>query len=83
MRVLYLFAGLHRKAFVKCFLLKLCMQHNISLDMHELDFIRSPKNDLTQQKLKKKLRDNIKSCFYYLVLSSPPCNTFSRAQCTQ
>ncbi len=79
-RVLYLFAGRHRKASVQSFLACLCKRHGLQLHMQEFDFLRSPKHDLTRLKLQSRLRSKIASCFYHLVLSSPPCNTFSRAR---
>ena len=48
LRVLYLFAGMKRRADVKHYLVPICRRNNINLRMIELDVLRSRKHDLSQ-----------------------------------
>ena len=49
LKVLYVFAGLKRKADMKHFLTKYCKQYGGVLKMMELDILRSRKHDLTSR----------------------------------
>ena len=47
--------------------------------MHEFDIERSPQHDLTDNALWDKIFDTLKEGNWVLIVS-PPCNTFSRAR---
>ncbi len=69
LHVLYLFAGLHRKASVKAFLSKICKRLGVKLVMHEVDILRSKKHDLSQEKLQEKTLNKIKERAYHVVIA--------------
>ena len=51
---------------------------NITLSLFEFDIERSPEHDLTRDQLWKRISDLLKEG--YILIVSPPCNTFSRAR---
>ena len=78
-KVMYLFAGKRRKADVGSYLKEAHDAGRISLVLKEYDIEISPQHDLTQ----KELWDDIWKTLEegdWVVIVSPPCNTFSRAR---
>ena len=51
---------------------------NITLSLYEFDIERSPEHDLTRDQLWDKINSLLKEG--YILIVSPPCNTFSRAR---
>ena len=64
---------------MKHFLHKFCKQHNISLKLVELDIIRNARVNFALASVREFWLMKISSGEYHLLLSSPPCSTFSRA----
>jgi hypothetical protein len=73
-KALYLFAGLKRKASIGDLLLR----HGWTVD--ELDILRSRKQDLSRKHLRERILGKVASGEYQLVISSPPCDTFTRVK---
>ena len=73
-RALYLFAGPHRRSAIG----KLLVQRGWIV--HEIDILRQKSQDLSRLPLQTALLSEIKAGFYKAVISSPPCDTFSRAK---
>ena len=51
---------------------------NVTLSLYEFDIERSPEHDLTRDQLWDKINDLLEEG--YILIVSPPCNTFSRAR---
>ena len=80
-KALYLFAGAKRKASVKEYLAKHCRHYNLKLKVHEVDILRGGRrHDLSVAGRRRNFLNKIESGEYHVVLTSPPCGTFSRAR---
>ena len=77
--VIYLFAGKQRKADIGEFLRAAEQRGLISLQLKEFDIERQADHDLTNQDLWSEIFTLIQSG-NWIVIVSPPCNTFSRAR---
>ena len=77
--VVYLFAGKKRHSDVAAFLKKAETEGGVQVELHEFDIERSPQHDLTDTALWDKIFDTLKEGNWVLIVS-PPCNTFSRAR---
>jgi hypothetical protein len=64
---------------MRYFLNKFCNQRELSLQLVELDIIRNPRINFALDKVRQFWLMKIQSGDFDLVLSSPPCSTFSRA----
>jgi len=73
LRVLYLFAGMKRRADVRHYLVQICRKNDISLRMIELDILRSRKHDLSQVQRRSYYISCAKRGTYDVILASPPC----------
>ena len=73
-RCLYLFAGPHRKSSIGTLLRKL------QFVVDEVDICRGENFDLTLEHNRAAYLNKIRQCHYHVVISSPPCDTFSRAK---
>ncbi len=78
MKVIYLFAGRRRHSDVGSILQQEAASGNIILSVLEFDIERSPEHDLTRGQLWNRISDLLKEG--YILIVSPPCNTFSRAR---
>ena len=74
MQVLYLFAGPHRKSSLGHIL------RSQGAICHEVDILRSNLHDLTKTVQQEFYLKRIREKAYDVVVSSPPCDTFSRAK---
>ena len=74
MRVLYLFAGPNRKSSLGAFLRKR------GAEVTELDILRNKLHDLSKTSQQEFYLDLIGNNMFDVVVSSPPCDTFSRAK---
>ena len=61
------------------FLIKHCKSHSISLKLVELDILRNARVNFALDKVREFWLTKIVAGEFHLVLSSPPCSTFSRA----
>ena len=73
-RGLYLFAGVKRRSSIAD---KLAAE---GWHIEEVDVLRSRSHDLTRQHLRDKLLQKIEAGRYGLLISSPPCNSFTRVK---
>ena len=73
-RVLYLFAGIHRKASIGQLLKK------AGFSVEEVDICRGLQHDLSLKKNRDYYLHRIRGKLYFAVVTSPPCDTFSRAK---
>jgi site-specific DNA-cytosine methylase len=74
-RALYLFAGPKRKSTIGPLLRK------AGWEVVEVDILQGGKDhDLTRQVVQEKLLQKIASGYFDLILTSPPCDTFSRVK---
>ena len=76
---MYLFAGVKRKLAMHHFLRIHCKLMGISLQLVELDILRNAKVNFALDKVRDFWLMKIKAKQFDLVISSPPCSTFSRA----
>eukprot|EP00435_Cladocopium_sp_Y103_P054310 s357_g17.t1 len=76
---MYLFAGHQRHSDVGSFLRKAAKTQNFELVLMEFDIERSPDHVLTDDALWEKIYSLLKEGGWVLIVS-PPCNTFSRAR---
>ena len=74
MKILYLFAGQERKASIANLMKKL------GATVLEVDILRNSDHDLTKSDKRRYYLDHIKSGTWDVVITSPPCDTFSRAK---
>ena len=79
LKVVYLFAEKRRHSDVAAFLKKAETEGGVQVELHEFDIERSPQHDLTDTALWDKIFDTLKEGNWVLIVS-PPCNTFSRAR---
>ena len=74
MKVLYLFAGQERKANIAN------MLRQRGATVLEVDIIRNPQHDLTKLEQRRYYLDLIAKKTWDVLITSPPCDTFSRAK---
>ena len=79
LKVMYLFAGRQRHSDIGAFLRKAEKSGKFRLVLMEFDIERSPDHDLTDDALWDRIFALLKEGDWVLVVS-PPCNTFSRAR---
>ena len=79
LKVLYLFAGLPRKGDIKSKLLELCTHAGCTLEMTEVDLMRSQYHDMSDDDLWQPLLERIRQGEFDVIIMSPPCSTWSRA----
>ena len=79
--VLYLFAGVERKADVQHYLQELAKRDNICLKGLQLDILRNEGHDLHKEEVWTWVSQQLQSGVVDLFLVAPPCNTHSRARC--
>ena len=81
LRVLYLFAGAQRKADVREHLQDLCRTDSVGLHFEEIDVLRDPiKHNLLDDSVWQSVLDQISAKKFDVVITTPPCDTFSRVQ---
>jgi len=73
-RALYIFSGLKRRASIGDFLSKM------GWTVTELDILRNQRHDLTRKHNQAAILAKIRNGCYHLVISSPPCDSFSRVK---
>ena len=73
-KCLYLFAGEKRRSDVCSFL------KGLGWSTIEFDIIRNRKQDLTKQRVQEQLLSQIKKGRFQALVTSPPCDTFSRVK---
>ena len=78
-KVLYLFAGRKRHSDVAAYLKAAEAKGSIRLILKEFDIERSPDHDLTSNSLWQEVFQTLEEG-KWVVIVSPPCNTFSRAR---
>ena len=76
--MVYLFAGKRRHSDIAAFLRK-ADSDVLRVELHEFDIERSPQHDLTDAELWNQIFDTLREGSWILIVS-PPCNTFSRAR---
>ena len=81
MHVLYLFAGVERKAEVRHYLTALAKRDNFCLKGLQLDILRNEGHDLHRDDVWSWVLQRLQSGEVDLFLVAPPCNTHSRARC--
>ena len=80
LNVLYIFAGLQRKADVHHFLLQKCSAAGHDLKMDEVDIVRNPQaGDVRNDAVWVPLLQLVATGHYFCVICTPPCNPWSRA----
>lgn len=80
LRVAYLFSGVKRKASIAEYLQKLCVEEGIGLIVDEIDILIGGKeHDLLDRSSQDALMARIESGDYDVIILSPPCGTWSRA----
>ena len=81
MHVLYLFAGVERKADVRHYLQELAKRDNVTLKGLQLDILRNEGHNLHKDEVWSWVSLQLQSGLVDLLLVAPPCNTHSRARC--
>ena len=81
MHVLYLFAGVERKADVRNYLVELAKRDNFCLKGLQLDILRNEGHDLHRDDVWRWVSQQLQSGMVDLFLVAPPCNTHSRVRC--
>ena len=76
--MIYLFAGKRRHSDIGSILQRSADSGKIKLSLLEFDIERSPDHDLSSEHLWTQIHDLLKEG--YILIVSPPCNTFSRAR---
>ena len=56
-----------------------CKKHGLALQLAEVDILRSPRMDFSLTKVRDAWLSKIRMGCFDLLLTSPPCSTFSRA----
>ena len=78
--VAYFFSGIQRKASVANCLARLCRDSGFGLAFHEVDIlVGGGKHDLMNLEAQQSWLDRIEKGEFCMVLLSPPCGTWSRA----
>ena len=81
MHVLYLFAGVERKADVRHYLEQLAIKDNVRLLGLQVDILRDEGHNLHKEEAWAWVSQQLQSGLVDLLLVAPPCNTHSRARC--
>ena len=82
LRVAYLFSGISRKASIASELKTLCTQSGTGLNVEEIDIYNGGSSmDLLDSTIQSQLEARIKDAQFDVVIISPPCSTWSRANC--
>ena len=81
MHVLYLFAGVERKADVQHYLIELAKRDNVRLKGLQLDILRNEGHNLHKEEVWAWVSQQLQEGLVDLFLVAPPCNTHSRARC--
>jgi len=81
LRVCYIFAGEERYAEMGNALRRLA-GNDVLVSMEEHDILRHKRTDLLDKKEQTAILDKIEKGAYDVVISSPPCETFTRAKHT-
>ena len=80
LRVAYLFSGISRKSSIASELKKLCEQSGLGLIVDEIDIYNGgSSHDLLDPEVQANLEKKISQGGYDVVVISPPCATWSRA----
>ena len=80
-QVLYLFAGAKRRSGLAASLKKAFRGTGLRVNVVEMDVLRGgARHDLLSEARQKRLLKRISEGAFVLVVSSPPCGTFSRAR---
>ena len=69
--VLYVFAGKERQSDIHCFLKERQQSVSFELKMHEVDILRDPSLDVTNEKLVESLLREIDSQVYDVIIVTP------------
>jgi hypothetical protein len=77
-KVLYLYACARRKASVKTELDLIAVGSPLIFEIDEIDILQE-NSDLSDDKTWKDLQDKLAEGFYDVVLTSPPCESFTRS----
>ena len=80
MRVLYLFAGEHRKTSVAAFLREKAVQGKFQVEIEEIDIARNDEDDLSLQSKQDEIIKRIERGAFDAVICTPPCSTWSRVR---
>ena len=80
LRVLYIFAGIQRKADIEDCLCQFSQEFHFQLVMCCVDLLRSQDQDILQNDNWELLHARIQAREFDFVLITPPCSTFSRAR---
>ena len=80
LRILYLFAGKHRQTSLRSSLQTLAKQFNLEVILDEYDIEQNLNHDLTDDKLQAEIKNKIRAGWYHVVITTPPCSTFSRVR---
>ena len=80
MRVLYLFAGKHRQTSLSSSLQKFAFEFQVAVVVDEYDIEENLNHDLTDSKLQSDIRAKVRAGWYHVVVTTPPCSTFSRVR---
>ena len=79
-RVLYLFAGEHRKSSIGSFLQARCKAEGIPLRLKEVDLLRGKEqHNLALDEIWEPIGASIEAGEWDVIVATPPCNTHSRA----
>ena len=79
LRVLYAYAGKKRKSDIGAFLTKFGYVQKVRVELTELDTLRDPRrHDLRRMDRRRDLLGKVANGKYDVVITSPPCNTFTR-----
>ena len=79
--VLYLFAGVERKADVQHYLVEWAKRDNVCLKGLQLDILRNEGHNLHKEEVWNWVLQQLHSGLVDFLLVAPPCNTHSRARC--
>ena len=79
-RLIYIFAGGHRKSDVGDILEQMNVKGLIKLHILEVDLLRSPEHDVTAVEFWNSLVKRVLDREFNIVIATPPCNTHSRAR---
>ena len=78
LRVLYVFSGAPREGDLEDWLKHLAEGRGV--EVKAIDILRHSKQDLTKERLKNNIIEDVRNGWYYMVVASPPCSSFSRAR---
>ena len=81
--VLYLFAGMPRRADIKAELMAIAAASSREVAVEEVDICRGSGHDMLDDRVFNICLHKIRQRHYDVVIVTPPCNTFSRARCNK